>query len=167
MRVASLSLAVALLIAPAVVIAGSNRVYLVPALKQCPGPAPCPRAFASTYTFDSVLLRTPASQYSPPKKPAFIVDVRGVKDGTGKLFDGTLTLRVQSGRVSLPGFGTLPDDSLLTAVAPVDVPVKGGRGHASYTPVASPNGLISNGGGVEVLDPDGKRLAVTGSQSKP
>jgi len=32
---------------------------------------------------------------------------------------------------------------------------------------AAPNGTITNGGGVEILDPEGKRLAVTGSQAKP
>src|SRR5262249_2353829 len=111
------SLAVPLLLAlcrPAVVAAGSNRIYLVPAVKECPGPASCvPRQFESTYTFDTILLHQQAGKYSVPNKPSFIVDVRGVKDASGNLVDGTLSLRLQSGRVSLPTLGTFPDDSPL------------------------------------------------------
>lgn len=155
------------LFAAAPALAGMNRVYLVPALKECPGPATCTREFESTYTFDSIVLRNAAAKYSPPGKPALSLDLRGVRDGSGTPFTGSLSVHVLSGRVSIPGFGTLPDGSPLAEVAPVPVTLKNGNGKVSYSPPASPSGLISNGGGVEVVDPDGKVLAVTGSQTKP
>lgn len=158
-----------LLLAPAgVSAAGLNRVYLVPALVECPGPATCPRAFASAYTFDSIVLRTPATRYTSGSKPSFVLDLRGVRDPSGAPVNGTLTLRVRSGRVSLPGLGTFPDDSPLTQQAPVSIPLRNGNGKVSYRPATPPpNGLVVNGGGVEVLDPQGQLLAVTGTQSKP
>lgn len=155
------------LLAAAPALAGSNRVYLVPALKECPGPATCPREFASTYTFDTIVLRNAAAKYSPAGKPALSLDFRGVRDAAGTPVTGSLSAHVLSGRVSIPGFGTLPDGSPLAEVAPVPVTLKNGNGKVSYTPPASPSGLITNGGGVEVLDPEGKLLAVTGSQTKP
>jgi len=146
---------------------GMNRVYLVPALKQCAGPATCfPRQLESSYTFDSIVLLTPATKYAPAGKPSFVLDVRGVKNASGALVDGNVTLHVLTGRISVPGIGTFPDDAVL--VAPVAVALKAGKRRFAYSPAqASPNGLIVNGGGVEVLDPEGHRLAVTGSQSKP
>src|SRR5215470_6871651 len=146
---------------------GTNRVYLVPALKQCPGPATCPREFESAYTFDAIVLRNRASKYSPAGKPQLGLDFLGVRDPGGAPFTGTLKVKVLSGRVSLPGFGTLPDDSPLVQIAPLDAAIKNGKGKLSYTPPAAPSGLITNGGGVEILDPDGQPLAVTGSQTKP
>ena len=38
---------------------------------------------------------------------------------------------------------------------------------ADATAAADASGFITNGGSLDILDPDGKRLAVTGSQSKP
>jgi hypothetical protein len=69
----------------------------------------------------------------------------------------------------VPGIGgTFPDDSPLTRVAPVPIRLKnGGAKRFAYKSPAAPNGTITNGGGVEILDPEGKRLAVTGSQAKP
>jgi hypothetical protein len=158
----------AVLAIPAAAAGGSNRVYLVPALAECPGPASCPRVFESGYTFDTIILRTPPTKFTPPGKPAFVLDVRGVRDPAGALLNGNLTLRVLSGRVSVPGIGTFQDDSPLTRVAPVPIPIKNGNAKRfPYDAPESPNGTITNGGGVEVLDPDGKRLAVTGSQAKP
>jgi hypothetical protein len=146
---------------------GWAKVYLAPALAECLGPATCPRAFESTYTFDEIALRTPSAKYSPPKKPSLIVEIKGVRDAAGTLVDGDVTVRVLSGRVSIPGFGTFPDGSPLTAVPPAVVTLTKGNGKLVYRAPASPNGLITNGGGVEVYDPQGKRLAVTGTQSKP
>ena len=147
---------------------GWSRVYLAPALAECPGPATCPRAFESTYTFDEIVLRTPSSKYMSPKKPSIIVELKGVRDASGAAVDGTVTVQVLSGRVSIPGFGTFPDGSPLAQVAPIAVSLKGGNGKLSYKPdPQAPNGTITNGGGVEVYDPAGKLLAVTGSQSKP
>lgn len=155
------------LLLPGAASAGT-RTYLVPAVVQCPGPAVCPRAFESTFTFDTIVLVSPGGRYLAPNKPALTLDLRGVRDASHALFTGNLTLQVLPSRVSLPGFGTLPDDSPLSAVAPITVSVKKGAGHAVYKPPApAPNGTITNGGGVEVLDPDGKRFAVTGSQAKP
>jgi hypothetical protein len=46
--------------------------------------------------------------------------------------------------------------------------LKNGDARFSYKPSTGvPNGTIVNGGGVEVYDPDGNLLAVTGSQSRP
>lgn len=158
----------ALALAPAASGAASySRVHLVPALAACAGPATCPRQLESAFTFDTISLRTPSSKYTPADKPSFILDVRGVRDPGGALVNGTLTLKVLSGRVSLPSLGTFPDDSPLTQVAPVAVPLKNGGASFPYRAPATPNGLIQNGGGVEVLDPTGKRLAVTGAQSRP
>jgi hypothetical protein len=156
------------MLGPVVATAGGlNRVYLVPAIAACPGQQSCPRTFESAYTFDSIVLRTPATKYMPADKPSFVVDIRGVKDPSGALVNGAVTLHVMSGRVSLPTLGTFPDGSVLTQVAPIAVPLKDGKGKLPYRAPASPNGLITNGGGVEVLDPTGKLLAVTGTQGKP
>ncbi|MGH7895340.1 MAG: hypothetical protein ACREQL_11780 [Candidatus Binatia bacterium] len=160
---------VLLLAAPPLATAGGyNRVYLVPALAQCQTVAPCTRAFESAVTVDTIVLMNPATKWSSAKKPVFILDVRGVRDAAHALVTGNLTVGITSGRVSLPTFGTLPDDSPLAAVAPVVVPIKNGSARFAYKlSVPAPNGTITNGGGVEVLDPDGKLLAVTGTQSKP
>lgn len=74
-----------------------------------------------------------------------------------------------SGRVSIPAFGTFPDDSSATVVAPVPVPLRSGsnRRFEYRPPVQPPDGTIVNGGGIEVYDPEGNLLAVTGSQTKP
>ena len=148
---------------------GTSRTYLVPAVKQCPGPASCqPREFESAYTFDSIVLQSSASKYIQPGKPQLQLDIRGVRDASHALVNGTVTAQVVSGRVSLPNFGTFPDDSPLTQQAPIPVTLRNGRGKVSYksaTPV--PNGTITNGGGVEVLDPEGHLMAVTGSQARP
>ena len=148
---------------------GYNRIYLVPAIKECHAASSCPREFESAYTFDSIILMTPAGRYLPKGKPSLILDIRGVRDPSRALLNGSLTLHVISGRVSLAGFGTFPDKSSLTQVAPVPILLRNGRAkNFPYRPaVEVPNGLITNGGGVEVLDPDGNRLAVTGSQSRP
>lgn len=147
---------------------GYNRVYLVPAVKRCTTAATCPREFASSFTFDTIVLRSPATKYLPAGKPSLILDLHGVRDASGAPLNGTLMLRVLSGRVSLPGLGTFPDDSSLTQQAPIPVTLKNGDGKLPYKPSPGvPNGTIVNGGGVEVYDPDGNLLAVTGSQSKP
>lgn len=157
----------AALLAPAAAAGGSNRIYLVPAIKQCPGPASCvPRELESAYTFDSIILMTPASKYSPSGKPTLMLKVRGVRDAAGTLVNGNLTLRILPVRVSLPGIGTFPDGAFTPA--PLPIPLQNGANpRFSYKTPPAPNGLIVNGGGVEILDPDGNLLAVTGSQSKP
>jgi hypothetical protein len=162
-------LAVLVAFVPAAALAGGSRTYLVPAVVQCPGPAACvPRQFESAYTFDAIILVSSGAKYLSPNKPSLTLEIRGVRDPSHALFTGNLTLQLLPSRVSLPGIGTFPDDSPLTAVAPATVPVKNGAAHFPYKPsAAAPNGTITNGGGVEVLDPDGKRLAVTGSQAKP
>ena len=159
----------AMLVIPAAARAGGyNRVYLVPALKPCATASTCPREFASSFTFDAIVLRSPASKYMPSGKASLILDVHGVRDASGAPLNGTLMLRVLSGRVSIPGIGTFPDNSSLTQQAPIPVTLKNGDGKLPYKPSTGvPNGTIVNGGGVEVYDPDGNLLAVTGSQSKP
>jgi hypothetical protein len=159
----------AVLVVPYIATAGGyNRVYLVPAITRCATASTCPRAFDSSFTFDSIVLRTPATKFMPVGKPSLFLDVHGVRDASHALVTGTLMVRVLSGRVSLPGLGTFPDDSPLTQQAPIRVPLKNGDARFPYKPSTGvPNGTIVNGGGVEVYDPDGNLLAVTGSQSKP
>jgi len=166
-RIATLAL---LLVLPAAATAGrSNRVYLVPAVRQCTGAATCEREFESAYTFDAIVLHTAATKYMPAGKAgALWLELRGVRDASHTLVNGTIKLRVVSGRVSIPGIGTFPDNSILTRVPPMDVPLKNGSNRKFvYTTSNAPQGTITNGGGVEVLDPDGNRIAVTGSQSAP
>jgi len=105
----------------------------------------------------------------PAGKPSLILDIRGVRDRSRVLLNGSLMLHVVSGRVSLAGLGTFPDNSPLTRVPPVPIPIRNGRARKfpSRPAVEIPNGLITNGGSIEVLDPDGNPLAVTGSQSRP
>jgi hypothetical protein len=150
--------------------AGYNRIYLVPALKPCPGFGSCPgRELASSYTFDTIVLRSPPGRYLPTGKPSLFLQIRGVRDGAGTAVNGNLTLTVLSGRVNVPGVGTIGDDSSLTTVAPVPIPLENGNNPKfSYKPnPQAPNGTLVNGGGVEVYDPEGKLLAVTGTQAKP
>ena len=161
------ALAAVLVTSHAALAGGTNRVYLVPALKECPGPATCPREFESAYTFEAIVLHTPASKYGRAGKPQLAVEFVGVRDPGGAPFTGTLKVKVSSGRVSIPGFGTLPDGSPLVQVAPIDGAIKNGKGKVRYTAPQAPGGLITNGGGVEILDPDGNLLAVTGTQTKP
>jgi hypothetical protein len=166
----ALGLATALVVPAMATAGGYNRVYLVPAVKRCPGPAACvPREFESRYTFDAIVLRTPAQRYLAPNKPSLGLQVRGVRDPSGAPVTGNLTLKVLQSRVSLPSLGTFPDDSPLTVTPPVAVPVKNGnnRKFAYRPPAQPPNGTIVNGGGVEIYDPEGNLLAVTGSQVKP
>jgi hypothetical protein len=166
----TLAVCAALALPPAAAAASYNRVYLVPAVKRCPGPATCvPRELESAYTFDSIVLRSPATRYLPVGKPSLFLEVRGVRDPAGNLVNGNLTLRLVQSRVSLPTLGTFPDDSPLTAVAPIPIPLKNGSNRKlPYKPdTQPPNGTIVNGGGLEVYDPDGKLLAVTGSRVRP
>jgi hypothetical protein len=166
----ALPLIAALVVPTMAAAAGYNRVYLVPALKPCPGAGTCqPLALQSSYTFDSIVLRSPPTRYLPTGKPSLFLQIRGVRDASGTPVTGNLTLKVLSGRVYTPSVGTIGDGSSLTALAPVPVPLRGGNNAKfAYTPsTQAPAGTIVNGGGVEVYDPEGKLLAVTGSQSKP
>jgi len=147
---------------------GYNRVYLVPALKQCLDLTPCqPRELQSAYTFDTIVLRTPATRYMPAGKPSLTLEVHGVRDPSGAPVNGDLTVKVLPGRVSIPAFGTFPDDFSLVQVAPLKVPLKNGSNKSFPYKTDTPVGIIVNGGGVEVYDPAGNLLAVTGSQSRP
>jgi hypothetical protein len=167
-RAAVLS-ALVLLSSEQAIAGGFSRVHLVPAIAQCPGPETCvPRQFESAYTFDTILVMTPSGRYYPTSGPSLIVSVRGVRDPSHALLNGTLMLRLLSGRVSLPGLGTFPDGASLVQTPPVAIRVRKGNAHFSYKPqLKPPDGTITNGGGVEILDPTGKRLAVTGSQTRP
>ena len=167
----ALAASMALLTATIATGAPLSRVYLVPALKKCDSAfAACvPREFESRYTFDTIILRSPATRYLPTNKPSLYLDVRGVRDPSGALLTGNLTLRVISGRVGLASLGTLPDDFALAQVPPVAVPLRNGRNKRfAYRPDQTPPaGTIVNGGGVELYDPDGKLLAVVGTQARP
>jgi hypothetical protein len=127
-----------------------------------------PRELESAYTFDTIVVMTPSGRYYPSNGPALIVNVRGVRDPSHALLEGTVMLRLISGRVSLPGLGTFPDGASLVQPPPVAIRVRNGNARFPYKPeLRPPSGTITNGGGVEILDPTGKRLAVTGSQTRP
>jgi hypothetical protein len=162
------ALAALLTLPPPALAGGYNHVYLVPAIKECTQAATCPREFESAFTFDSIVLMNPSTKYGSSKKPSLILDIRGVRDASQALVNGDVMVKIVSGRVSIPTFGTFPDGSPLTSVPPKTVTLTNGKARFSYKPdPPAPNGTITNGGGVEVYDPDGKLLAVTGSQSKP
>src|SRR5262249_55186740 len=124
-----------------------NRVYLVPALKQCLDLTPCqPREFQSAYTFDTIVLRTPATRYMPAGKPSLTLEVHGVRDPSGALVNGNLTVKVLSGRVSIPAFGTFPDDFSLVQVPPLVVPLKNGSNRSFPYKTDTPSGSSSTAG---------------------
>ncbi len=125
----------AALVVPHIAAAGGySRVYLVPAVRACPTRSTCPREFDSSFTFDAIVLHSPATKFMPVGKPSLILEVHGVRDASRALVTGTLTLRVLSGRVSLPGLGTFPDDSSLTQQPPIPVPVRNGAARVPYKP---------------------------------
>lgn len=151
--------------------AGPNRVHLVPALKPCPGAGICPgRQLASSYTFDSIVLRSSSSRYLAVDKPTLLLQIRGVRDASGAPVNGSLTLKVLSGRVyTPPAGGTIGDGSSLAAQPPVPIPLRNGSNPKfAYRPSQpTPRGTLVNGGGIEVYDPEGNLLAVTGSEARP
>jgi hypothetical protein len=169
-RLACLS-AVAL---PALAFAGGfNKTYLVPAFLGCAGPATCAPQRESLYRFDSAVLRNSASRFLVPGKVAFMFEIKGVRDGGGNLVTTNTADRSDDfklvsipGQITITGLGTFPADAIPEVVLPLDL--KNGAGKLSFkTPEATPPGLVSDGGGIVVLDNQGKRLAVVGAMSKP
>ena len=111
-RFVLLAPALVLFVAAASVWAGGfNTTYLVPAYVTCPGPDICggPPTRESAFTFDSATLRSPRSPYTDPKKPSLIVELKGVKDGSGSLVTAEgFTIQIAAGQINLfdpaPGF---------------------------------------------------------------
>ena len=60
-----LALLAALVIPHLAAAGGYSRVYLVPAVTACPTRSTCPRAFDSSFTFDSIVLHSPATSSCP------------------------------------------------------------------------------------------------------
>ena len=186
-RISSAAL-VAVLLGPGVAGAGRlNTTYLVPAYEGCPrgtttttqaSPAPCtPARRESTFTFESAVLKTAPARYIAANKVAFMLVIRGIRDGSGALVttragDPTDDFQV----VSPPGQTTLTFLSSTYAPGaisgPVVIPfdVKDGAAKVIYkTPgtILIPDGIVVEGGSVVVLDNQGKRLATIGAQSPP
>ena len=171
MFTAGIRLAVLALAAPALG-GGFNTTYLVPAFVSCPGPDICvgtPQR-ESRFTFDSVTLRTPRGQFADPKKPSFIVELKGVKDGSGApVTSSAFTIRIATGQINLfnPATLRLPPGHPLAQVDPVAITLANGRSKTTYKPTQTAGaGTVVEGGAVTVYDSDGKRLATVGSQYK-
>jgi hypothetical protein len=168
-------LRVAVLASAALVPAGAhaaafNRIWLVPGLKECPGPGTClPVERASTYTFDRILLRSSAARYSVPGKVTLIVELKGVRDASGALVSGPgFTVRTSGGRIGIPSIGTFPDSFGEAASPTLPLELRNGAGKLTYrTPEETPPGIVTNGGQVFVLDPAGNVLATSGTQGRP
>ena len=150
---------------------GLNRTVLVPVYQKCPA-GNCPPVRASSYTFDQMYLYSPRAPYSGPGKLALMIQVKGLKDASGALVTGQLTVKIPASRVTIlsQGIGTIADGSPLAEQPPYVVDVKNGSARAKFvTPDSTPeHGLVVNTFGAPVvLDPEGKELASTGTQSKP
>ena len=147
-----------------------NTNYLVPAYVPCPGPDTCGAPqLESTFTFDTAILRGPVGKYANPAKPSVIVELRGVKDASGALVTSdAFTIVVAAGQVNVSAVGlTIPPGHPLSQVAPIPLPLKGGKGKVVYKPAqTAPPGTVAEGGGVTVYDSQGKRLATVGTQYK-
>lgn len=172
MRIAFLLAVLGLLVAREATAGGLNRTYLVPAYDACPAGNCFPPTRSSPFTFDQIILYSSAQPYSGPGKLALQVRIKGLKDGTGAPFTGTVTLNVGKSRVTIltNSIGTFADDSPFVPIVPYEITVKNGAGRFKYsTPDETPaNGLIVNSLGTPtLLDPDGKAIATTGTQSKP
>jgi hypothetical protein len=172
MRVVSLVAVLGLLVAREAGAGGLNRTYLVPAYEACPASNCFPPTRSSSFTFDSIILYSSPQPYTGPGKLALQVRIKGMKDGTGAPFTGTVTLNVGRSRVTIltNSVGTFADDSPLVPNTPYPIDVKNGAARFKYnTPDDTPaNGLIVNSLGLPTLfDPDGKAIATTGTQAKP
>lgn len=173
MRVASFIAVLGLLVAREATAGGLNRTYLVPAYDACPGSGNCnPPARSSQFTFDSIILYSSAQPYTGPGKVSLQVRIKGLKDGGGAPFTGTVALSVGKSRVTIltNGVGTLGETSPLVPDTSYDIAVKNGAARFKYsTPDDTPeHGLVVNSLGVPTLyDPDGHAIATTGTQSKP
>ena len=175
------ALVAAVVLLPALALAGMNRTYLVPAYKPCPGgQTSCvPQGPASTFTFDQVILKSRPSPFIKANQVAVVIELKGVRDASGALVTtdtadpaDDFILRTPAGRVTLlAGLNLqLEPGSPLSPATEVRVDLKNGKGRASLTtPEETPsNGLIQQSLGVpELLDNQGNLLAVTGARSKP
>jgi len=150
---------------------GFNTTYLVPAYVTCPGPNVCagPPTVESAFTFESATLRTPRSPYTDQKKPSFIVELKGVKDGAGNLVTAEgFSIQIAAGQVNIfepaPGF-SFPAGSPVTQTTPIPISLSKGHGRATYKPsTAAPAGTVAEGGVVTIYDNAGKRLATVGAR---
>jgi hypothetical protein len=173
MRIASLVAVLGLLVAREVAAGALNRNYLVPAYDACPGSGNCnPPTRSSPFTFDSIILYSSAKPYTGPGKLALQVRIKGLKDGSGSLFTGTVKLSVGKSRVTIltNNVGTLGETSPLVPDTTYNIPVENGAARFKYnTPDNTPErGLVVNSLGTPTLtDPDGNAIATTGTQGKP
>lgn len=152
---------------------GFNVNYLVPAFVVCPGPGTCGAPVReSRFTYETAALKVPRGRYLNPKKPSLIVELKGVKDENGSPVTGdSFRIRIDTGQVNLPSLGTtIPAGHALSQQEPIAIPLRNGntpKGGFPYSPEATaPAGTIVEGGGITILDSDGRRLAVTGTQAK-
>ena len=146
---------------------GLNRTYLVPSFRTCPGPQTCfPPAHDSSFTFESAVLKTPVSRFLRSRKTAFILELKGVRDAAGNLASGVqLTIVLTTGQITVPGIGTFPPGAIPDTR--ISFTVEHGRAKVPYKTPDVPRGTVVEGAGVTILDPDGRRLAIIGSQAAP
>jgi hypothetical protein len=150
--------------------AGLNRTPLVPVYVKCPGSGNCRPVRASSYTFDSMYLFTPRSPYTAANKLAIMIQVKGLKDANGVPVNGQITVVIPPSRITiLSSLGTIGETSDLGQQAPYVVNVKNGSARAKFPSgdIIPPGLVVNTFGAPVVLDPEGKELASSGTQSKP
>ena len=146
-----------------------GRTYLVPAYSACPGDDACPAVRESSYTFSSALVRTSPARYIKEGAVSFILELRGVRDASGATVTSS-AFRVKSAGGQTTSSGLTLPPALVDQFAPAPQPIELKNGNGKLTSrleTVIPPGTVSEGGAIIVLDPDGKRLAITGAQSRP
>ena len=145
---------------------GGNKNYLVPSFQSCAGPSVCPPEHDSSFSFDTAVLKTPASRFLRSRKTAFTLELKGVRDAAGNLVSGAqFTVVLATGQITVPGVGTFPPGAIPDTRIPFTV--ERGRASVVYKTPDLPRGTVVEGGVVTVLDPNGRRLATIGNQARP
>ena len=179
----------AVFLVPAPTLAGRvGATYLIPAYESCPRgvtttttlipPPPCvPATRESSFTFDSAVLKTSAPRYIAGGKVAFVLAVKGVRDAAGNLVTtdpansaDDFAVVSPPGQITLTFLNETVAPGVLSGPVVVRFDLKNGAGKVVYRipgdqPI--PDGVISEGGSVFIVDNQGKRLATVGAQSPP
>ena len=157
-------------------LAGSSINYLVPAYEPCTPPAnSCPAVLESPFTFETVVLKTPTRRFLKDEATAVSIQMTGVRDESGALVTTDPADDADDFRVIVPAtqttvLGTTYGAGLISPDIVMRVDLKNGKGKASYkTPKGGEgSGVVAEAIAIPyVVDPDGNRLAVSGSRDKP
>ena len=181
------SAVLAFLLVPVATLAGQpGTTYLVPAYEACPRgatttttlnpPPPCvPATLESSFTFDSAVLKSPGLRYLAVGKTAFVLVLKGVRDGAGNLVTtdpsdpaDDFMVVTTPGQITLAFLNETAPPGALSGPVVVRFNLKNGAGKATYTtPGPLPDGVIAETGALFVLDNQGKRLATLGAETPP